>query len=158
MPFVFFGNQQTIRLVWLIYGSCLWNHVKANMTDHPDHDGSGSRQSFEPIAIQMQKKKLSVGFAKISRPGLIQHLFSTFYHPYCNKFTLRTSENSRQNEFLFHNSNRHFSKLNLYIFFSALRKYWPLKSAYFFWPLRLAAKQHYLIPFFYGGTYMYGRD
>ena len=29
MSFVFFGNQQTIRLVWLIY-------VKANMSDHPD--------------------------------------------------------------------------------------------------------------------------
>ena len=54
-------------------------------------------------------------------------------------------------------SNRHFSKLNLYIFFSALRVYWPLKSA-FFLPLCLAAKQPYLIPFFYGGTYMYGRD
>ena len=36
---------------------------------------SGRRQSFEPIAIQMQKKKLSVGFAKIAGPGLTQHLF-----------------------------------------------------------------------------------
>ena len=128
MSFVFFGNQQTIRLVWLIYGiffEIMWKQIWAiTLTNR-----SGRKQFFEPIAIQMQKKKLSVGFAKISRPGLIQHLFSTFYHPYCNKFTLRTSENSRQNEFLFHNSNRHFSKLNLYIFFSALRKYWPLKSA-----------------------------
>lgn len=106
---------------------------------------SGRRQSFEPIAIQMQKKKLSVGFAKIARPGLTQRLFSTFYHPHCNKFTLRTSENSRRDEFLFHDSNRHVSKLNLYIF-SALRKYLPLKSPYFF-DLCLAAKQPYLIPF-----------
>ena len=36
MPFVFFGNQQTMLLVWSIYGSCLWNHVKANMSYHPD--------------------------------------------------------------------------------------------------------------------------
>ena len=119
---------------------------------------SGRRQSFEPIAIQMQKKKLSVGFANISRPGLIQHLFSTFYHPYCNKFTLRTSENSRQNEFLFHNSNRHFSKLNLYIFFFSFKKILTFEIRLIFWPLCLDAKQPYLIPFFYGGTYMYGQD
>lgn len=74
MSFVFFGNQRTIRLVWLIYGiflEIMWKQIWAiTLTNR-----SGRRQSFEPIAIQMQKKKLSVGFAKISRPGLIQHLF-----------------------------------------------------------------------------------
>ena len=74
MSFVFFGNQQTIRLLWLIYGiflEIMWEQIWAiTLTNR-----SGRRQSFEPTTIQMQKKKLSAGFAKISRTGLIQHLF-----------------------------------------------------------------------------------
>ena len=74
MPFVFFGNQQTIRLVWLIYGiffEIMWKQIWAiTLTNR-----RGRKQSFEPIAIQMQKKKLSVGFAKLASLGLTQRLF-----------------------------------------------------------------------------------
>ena len=158
MPFVFFGNQQTIRLVWLIYGSCLWNHVKANMTDHPDQ-WQWKQTILWTNCYSNAKEEAFCRFrenfqARFNPAFVFQHFTILIAisllcaHP---KTVAKTN-------FCFMIQIAILVKLIYIYFFSALRKYWPLKSAYFFWPLRLAAKQHYLIPFFYGGTYMYGRD
>ena len=145
MPFVFFGNQQTIRLVWLIYGSYLWNHVKANMSDHPDQ-WQRKQTILWTNCYSNAKEEAFCRFRKNYQPRFNPAF--VFQH-----FTILTAIS------LLCTHLRTVAKTNfsfmiqiailvnlIYIFFSALRKYVPLKSAYFFY-LCLAAKQPYLIPF-----------
>ena len=156
MPFVFFGNQQTIRLVWLIYGSCLWNHVKANMSDHPDQ-WQWKQTILWTNCYSNAKEEAFCRFRKNCQPRFYPAF--VFQH-----FTILTAisllcthlRTVAKTNFCFMIQIAILVKL-IYIFFSALRKYLPLKSAYFFLPLS-CCKTTLLNPLFYGRTYMYGRD
>ena len=145
MPFVFFGNQPTIRLVWSIYGSCLWHHVKANMSDHPDQL-QWTQTILWTNCYSNAKEEAFCRFckncqARVNPAFVFQHFtILTAIRLLCThlKTVAKTSLCFKIQIAILVNL--------IYIFFSPLRKYWPLKSAYFF-DLCLAAKQPYLIPF-----------
>ena len=121
------------------------NHVKANMSDHPDQS-QWTQTILWTNCYSNAKEEAFCRFRKNCQPRFNPAF--VFQH-----FTLLTAIS------LLCTHLRTVAKTNfcfmiqiailvnlIYIFFSALRKYLPLKSAYFFY-LCLAAKQPYLIPF-----------
>ena len=158
MSFVFFGNQQTNRLVWLIYGSCLWNHVKANMSDHPDQSQktqtilwTNCYSNAEEEAFCRFRENCQARF----NPAFVFEHFTILI-----AISLLCPHPKTVAKTIFCFMIQIAILVNLsYIYFFCFKKILTFEIRLFFsWPLILAAKQPYLIPFFYAGTYMYGRD